>query len=317
VSVTGLLLAALLLPGVVEEDGYTYPPLTAGEVTAELTVRIEERGPAPGLARVLLTVTVTGPAGLEVAPLSLEDSFAAWKVRWQGSGCVLQGDRTTWEQAVEIVQKTPGVVSLPGVRLPYQTRPGGRMEAFRWDDLLREPRDMPDIEELPPPPQSPWPKRLRGGAAVLAVLAVLAALVGVARRVLRRRPVPLALHERALQQLAAASLPPEDDPAAYHDRLAGVLRNYVAERFALSPARTTGELLAAAEAADLGADARSLLGEVLSACDLVKFAGARPGGEACRRAVEQARAFIQATRPVELAGEAGRPSPAREESRAG
>jgi hypothetical protein len=322
VSVTGLLLVAALLPAAGEE-GYTAPALSAGAVRAVLTVRVAGPGPAPGLARVHLAVTVTGPAALLVEPLRPEDSLAAWKVRWHGSGWALGRDGVTWEQTVEIVQTRPGVIALPAVRVAYRSAPGARREAFRWDDLLREPRDVPDIEDPPAPPPPVWPARLRLAGAVLAVLAVLLALVVVARRRLRRPAVPLTAHERALARLVPGALPAEDEPAAYHDHLAAVLRDYLAERFGLSPARTTAELLGAAEAAGLDGAVRALLGAVLAECDLVKFAGARPGPQACRATASKARELVSAIRPPEQAGEGRGAAPvpqagrAEEESRAG
>jgi hypothetical protein len=315
-SMALLLLAVALAPGAADE-GCTFGPLTAGDVSAVLTVRVAGRPVEPGRARVLLSVTVTGPADLEVKPpLRLDDSLAAWKVRWAGSGWSRRGDRIAWEQAVEIVQTKAGAVNLPAVRVPYSTA-RGTQEPFYWDDLLREPRDMPDVEDPPPLPPSRWLTLARRAALGLLALALPATLALIARRLLRRPVAPLTPHERALRRLASSALPSPGDPGAYHDRLAAVLRDYLAERFSLSPARTTGELLAAAEQAGVSPEARTLLAEVLAACDLVKFAGARPREEASSATAERARSVVHATRPVEKDGERGRDGQISEADRAG
>ncbi len=131
---------------------------------------------------------------------------------------------------------------------------------------------------------------------------LLAGLVAFAVRAARRRPaaapvaVPAPPPERVLEELGALALPRDGDPVsatAFHVALAAIVRGYAARRWQV-PAlvRTTEELLRAAPAG------RPALLECLSACDLVKFAAARPGPAASAAAHAAAVRFVNATLPA-------------------
>jgi hypothetical protein len=134
-----------------------------------------------------------------------------------------------------------------------------------------------------------WTRWTLLAAATLGASAFL-----VARR--RRRdapPAPAAVvapvepaHVRALERLARL----KTSDAAFHADAAEILRDYVARRFDLRVRERTSEEIVAAVPA--GA---ARLREVLSECDLAKFARAASSDEDRVRLVEAATAFVRET----------------------
>lgn len=113
----------------------------------------------------------------------------------------------------------------------------------------------------------------------------------------RRRPASSASPaEGALGELArlGAALP---DAERFYTRLAEIVRRYLELRFGSpAPRQTTPEFLAAArQAPRLSAAQQALLGELLTQCDLVKFARSEPGPQECRAALARARTFVEET----------------------
>jgi hypothetical protein len=297
-SLVPLLIAFLPAAGPPQDKGYTSPPRRQGGVVLTLNVRVAEMSIAPGLARATLTLRVEGPAGLKVEPLRLEDATAAWKDQARSPGSARKGGRRVWTETVELAQVKPGVAPLPGVRVRFRTPADSAWREEKWTDLLTEPRAPPQPEELPPPPPSPWPGRLRLAGVVLAgALLMLAGAWGV-RRWRAVPPPPLPPHRKALAELERLETPAaQADPAEYHDRLAGVLRAYLAARFELRTARqTSGEILAALTALpDIQPPILDSVREVLQRCDLARFARACPSGEECRATLALARTFVEQT----------------------
>jgi hypothetical protein len=289
-----------LLPAGPPPEGYAYPSMWKGAVELTLEVHVDSRPAAPGQGRVTYTLTAIGPAGLEVLPPRLEDAGDAWKARWRASSWEENQGRATWGQSIELVQVRPGPAPLPGVRARFRGGPAAPWQEAAWADILKEPREAPAIDELPPLPPSPWPARLGFAAAAMAGVAVLLGGAWVVRR-RRTAPAPaLPPYRRALADLEdlAADPPQEDDK--YHARLARVLRAYVAERFDSRAARlTSGELMAAlAGHADLGGEQRKALADVLARCDLVLFAGATAPAEDRPHTLGMAREFVEQTAPA-------------------
>ena len=146
----------------------------------------------------------------------------------------------------------------------------------------------------------------------LLVLLLLAALLYAVVRKLRprekhfvrpalgdlRRPA----HEVALEALAAleaSSLLDNGRVKEYHIAASDILRTYIEERFRVEALEmTTREVLASLS--DVGADGsfRTGLRTFLDACDLVKFAKARPDNETSHAALELGRRIILESAPV-------------------
>jgi hypothetical protein len=293
---TAACLALLLVPpAIAAAPGFTYPSQTGGGVTARLAVRVDDRGPGPGRAQATLSITVAGPAALEVESPRREDALDAWKVEWAASSWSQAHGRTSVEQTLQLVQVKPGVVPLPGLVLRARAGPAAAWEEFLWPELLLEPRDPPPPDDLPPPPASVWPRRLlwAAGALTLVVAGVLLFYAGLrVHRALRR---PAALHERALARLADAPA----DPLAAVGHTDRVLRGYLEDRFGVpAPQQTHQELLAALAQRDaLSAEQLTRLTALLSQSDLLKFARIE-GPEAIAQLRAEAEAFIRTTATI-------------------
>ena len=146
---------------------------------------------------------------------------------------------------------------------------------------------------------------------VLVPLLVIAALYLLARRLRPRGedaprpalgPPPRPPHEVALEALAAleaSTLLERGQVKEYHIAASDILRTYVEERFRVEALEmTTREVLEGL--AEVGADASFRVGlrTFLEACDLVKFAKARPGEDESRAALELARRIILESVPA-------------------
>jgi hypothetical protein len=306
-----VLLAAATLAAT-PSGGYTFPPVERGDVKVTLTVRVAERGPAPGQGRVTLTVVAEGPPELEVEPVQLEDAVAGWSAPRRASSWSSHGGRVTGAQTVELVQVKPGVVPLPGVRVRWRERGGGPGEQAKWTDILKEARPAPPAEELPPLPPSPWPGRLRAAAVGLSAgLALLLSAWGW-RRWRRSAPAPRPPQRLALDELGRTAAEAERAPAEATARAADVVRAYLAGRFGVrAEQQTTGEFLEGiGRSADFPGGQLEALRAFLGGCDLVKFSGLALSPEEARGLVRRGRELVEAIGPggeegVRAAGAAG------------
>lgn len=143
------------------------------------------------------------------------------------------------------------------------------------------------------------PAALGGGGALL--LLVLLGLWFRPRRRTMAAEVALPPHVRALrelQRLRDAARTTEAQIDAFYVGTSQVLRGYLEERFGLrAPERTTDEFLRELEGGDALATAhRTELERFLRQCDLVKFAGVRPGEAEHLATWQLAAAFVEATR---------------------
>ena len=136
------------------------------------------------------------------------------------------------------------------------------------------------------------------GAAVLLGATALALWVWLrasARRVQR------SAYEIARAELDSLLSGPRPGPAeldAFYVELSGIVRRYLEGSFDLrSPELTTEEfIVVASESPDLSQELRSLLHELLSRADLVKFAGHRPGSAEVEDSLAAAGRVLEETR---------------------
>jgi hypothetical protein len=84
----------------------------------------------------------------------------------------------------------------------------------------------------------------------------------------------------------------------FYERISGILRHYIEDRFDLrAPERTTEEFLGELQRTDvLAASDKDVLGEFLMHCDLVKFAKHAPTTEQIQRTFDLVKDFIERTR---------------------
>jgi hypothetical protein len=169
------------------------------------------------------------------------------------------------------------------------------------------PAEAPELKDLKPPLLlPPEPVRWQPWAIAAAAAAALAAALFWLRRRLRRPPPPLpppppdSIALRALAALEDEGLLARGEVREFYFRLSLILRRYLEGRFGLNaPDRTTEEFLVEVQGSDrLAGGHRELLGRFLEACDLVKFARARPAREEALGALATARSFvIETSRP--------------------
>jgi hypothetical protein len=170
--------------------------------------------------------------------------------------------------------------------------------------LLGEQRDklvIEDIEgvvEMPKMPGRWW----LWGLAALGVAAVPAGWLLLRNRRTRQlihifKPA----HEVAYARLGA--LVAEDLVGAgrikeFYERISGILRHYIEDRFDLhAPERTTEEFLAELQFTQvLSSPQKAVLEEFLTHCDLVKFAKHEPTNEQIQRTFDLVKDFVEKTR---------------------
>ncbi len=102
-----------------------------------------------------------------------------------------------------------------------------------------------------------------------------------------------------LKRLNDAGLPDDDELDAWYVELSSIIRHYLEHRFSVrAPELTTEEFLREAhQAPELTKSHRQMLGEFLTGCDRVKFAGHRPNPIEQQAAIASALKFVSETRP--------------------
>lgn len=144
----------------------------------------------------------------------------------------------------------------------------------------------------------PWAAGAGGLLALLALLWWWRRRRGDAPQV-TETPVPS--HVKALRALSRLRQAPRATPSeveAFYVEVSHILRVYLEERFGLhAPERTTEEFLVEMERdARLTVEQRSVLGQFLAQCDMVKFARMQPTEQVHDATFESAEGFVEATR---------------------
>ncbi len=255
----------------------------------------------------VVRLRVEAPAPLEVELLDKAKSTPQWTL--EPKGAARKGE-ASWEQDYLLgpLQAGEYAVELPPLR--YRSGGGGWKEV-RWKPVpvrvgtsikKAEPasaRDITAIEDVPG-------REAARGWLLWAGLALGVLLLGVTALAVQRRratkPPPPAPHEWALRELERLAARPPGAGAeveAYHTAVSAVLRGYLERRFHLPAERqTTAEFLQAVRSSsELSAEQQTALGELLTQCDLAKFARVWPSAEECQALVSRARAFVEATAP--------------------
>lgn len=217
-----------------------------------------------------------------------------------------QGRLLTLE--VEVEPWKSGTTSLPTLSLSYRLDENHPWKSVRWEGKTVEvigPGDKDgtevrgdlSIEPVPPaPPVPPFPVRE-------VVLGAIFLVVGVGLLLWALRPrsvVREAADVRALRELARLRMSSGGAPGWLHARVSAIVRQYLEDRHGIqAPRQTTEELLQTVRKANiLSDDQLSLLGELLAACDRVKFAATSPEAPECQEALSVATRFIAETAPV-------------------
>ncbi len=238
-----------------------------------LDVRTRSQPTQPGHVQVTQSYTL---AAFDTGPLRIPAPTVRY--RWQGQSGQVHGA----EQTVEIVSVLPANTT----RL-----------------------DLRDIKPLLDPAAGSLLWFVSTVVGLLLLLACFLYFLLRKRRPAYTVPAPPA-HERALRALdglwARGDLQRGSWDAFYRD-LSAILRRYLEEQFEIRAAEmTTEEFLAAARYHPrLAPTQRTMLAEVLTQADLVKFARAVPAPERAQDAYQRVRTFVEETaRPAQTTPEA-------------
>jgi hypothetical protein len=258
--------------------------------------------------RITLVVTVDHESAAEAR---LPDSIAVAPFEVTGLRTLpvettAEGMRSTFEVTVTAFEL--GELEIPPVPIEV-VGSGGAVEVLETDRYGIEVvsvgvDETGDIREIRGPlgiPVSSWVVALWVLVPLLAavLLYLLVRRLGsrgeeVARPALGHlRPPPHEVALEALAELEASALLERGQVKEYHIAASDILRTYVEERFRVEALEmTTREVLDSLAAAGADASFRVGLRTFLEACDLVKFAKARPGTDESRSALELGRRII-------------------------
>ncbi|HTN47372.1 MAG TPA: hypothetical protein VL098_13565 [Flavipsychrobacter sp.] len=189
---------------------------------------------------------------------------------------------------------TPYTISTDSFLVSVTTVPVDTSKAFRGiKDIMAVKTDWKEY--------LPW---IIGGLLLLALLVVLI------RKLIKRKPAPVAvpaapsetLHQRTLrllEELDSRKLWQSGNVKLYYIELTDILRSYIELRFK-TPAMelTTDELLNKSHDHKEMSKYYDELSQILHTADLAKFAKAQPLPYEHTQALEQTRQFVNATKPV-------------------
>lgn len=162
-----------------------------------------------------------------------------------------------------------------------------------------EIRDIDAPQEIPFP--LGWKTLAQIGAGILLLGALGAYLFLRRRRNLGEAARRALAHETAyaaLEGLLAEGLIERGEIKEFYNRISGILRHYIEDRFGLrAPERTTEEFLNEMEGNPLLEPGwKILLSRFLAHCDLVKFAEHQPSTSEIQSTLDTCKDFIEATR---------------------
>ncbi len=225
---------------------------------------------------------------------------------------------TEWEQTFTLRSLASGRVEIPALTVRYGPKPAQAgsepaldheletpavqvevRSALTSQDSVLQPRDIAPPLAPPPPPHGPlfW-TLLAGGALAAAALAWWLARWSRARRSRPAPPIPPEVWAlRALAELEAGPWLERGEFREFYYTLSEIVRAYIERQFGLAAPEMTTEEFLRTLAQDRPAPALDpdRLGDLLTACDLVKYAAHAPRVEDARTALGTARAFVDAT----------------------
>lgn len=171
------------------------------------------------------------------------------------------------------------------------------------------PSEAGDIRDIKPPlvPPRDWRSiLLKVGGGVLLIAAAVAAWWYVRRRrqgksiLPERQAPPRPAHEIALEELkalVASDWLATGKHKAWHSELADIIRRYIQGRYGIdAPEMTSRQLLGALDKYGLEEKWLPGLKELLSICDMAKFAKYVPEAAETERLISTAFDFVQGTR---------------------
>lgn len=259
--------------------------------------------------KILYTLRVAAPKGVAVTLPSFGRTLGDFQIKDLGplpaamrkDGCEEMAHR------YELNLYETGVKSIPPLPVVLRGPDGKAAEidagpiAVVSESVLD--RDAKDIRDIKPPlalayvPAAPLAWLCAGMAA--AALAVFA-FRRIRRKMALAPPAPRSPRDVAyeeLERLRAMDLIAKGRVKEYYILISGIVRRYIERRFSLrAPDRTTEEFLAEAGASGLlDPRARTLVGDFLLQCDMVKFARYGPSAGEIDGVYAAAKRFVDET----------------------
>lgn len=265
--------------------------------------------------QVKLHIQLNAPGNVRVQPpdLTVFDSLKGieiidtteWDTLQRGANYTLEQHLTltSFDSGVYILPKIPvsflqngtiGKAETNTLRLEVTTIPiqGDSMQIAPIKPIIEEPRTFEDLIPYLIP------------LLILIVVGCIIYLI-VSRK---KRPKvvvpekPLLAHELALQKLVylqQQKLWQKGDVKQYQTELTFIIREYLEKRFKIPALEsTTDEIVANLRKTDLEEPWRDRLQELFVNADLVKFAKAQPPMTIHEQGMQEAMAFVEATKPV-------------------
>jgi hypothetical protein len=297
-----------------------------GAAKAEFEVdKVYEKGPATVHVRldktkltiadtVLLQLEASLPSGYEMQMPKVDKALEHFgMVDWNNLGKKLDGKNnvvTTYQYRLEPLLS--GKYDIPAFTFQFHdvNDPNATHEVasepipVEVTSLLGDQRanlvidDIEGVVDMPKAASHWWLWVL----VALGVAAVPAAWLFLRRRRIKElvrifRPAHELAYAR-LRALVAENLVEQGRISEFYERISGILRHYIEDRFDLrAPERTTEEFLDELRCAQTLASAdKSVLEEFLTHCDLVKFAQHDPTTEQVQRTFDLVKDFIERTR---------------------
>ncbi len=212
----------------------------------------------------------------------------------------------------------PGIYTIPAMSVTFRNAESGREAALLRTESIEIPvrslldpeAETSDIRDISPP-LSLGPERIFQ-LTPLGLALIFAALAAGIYLFLQKKkkgeivapvvlpPDQVALHE--LAELERDNLLARGEVQLFHERISGILRRYIENRFGLkAPERTTEEFLSElsrsrSTAGELLGSHKAVLADFLTQCDLVKFARYEPDRAASEKTIEICREFVEKTK---------------------
>jgi hypothetical protein len=289
-------------------------PAGTGHAQEAVVVSIEPARATVG-DRLALTITVTHPAGVDLALPAGPEVFApleVLEVREPETDDAPDGERRTRFvfvlaafEAGELRPPPLEILTATGEVFATAALPAVDIESTLPRDAALELRDLSaPLEASTGPPAWVWATLLMAGFAALTVATMALARIPTIERpepVVPERPASAEDVARAeLDAVAAAGHLDRGELLAYYSRIAACLRAYVSARFAVpATAMTPQELAARLEALDADRLAARLAVNMLEQCQAVQFAGYAPVRERAEADLAAAYAVVARTTPAE------------------
>lgn len=245
------------------------------------------------------------------------ENNGAWKVDpkrptdLRGTKAQVAGQNNTYSTIVDMKVYSVGAFVLP---MPSVTSDVNILEVLSPSFIVLPPAGLAEGEELRPikpiiKEEISWRDFIHYLYALLGVLALGGLIYWLLRKpseevevVVAPPPPPPPAHVtalEALQSLKQAELWQRGEIKAYQSELTHIIRQYLEDRFGIQALEmTTDEIARALASTSFDKKQESKMREILQMADLIKFAKARPDVSLHDQYMQDAEAFVRATRAV-------------------